>query len=576
MRRIVAFERLVEIAGFFLFLVLPLLIYLKHQDYSLLAPEVLSIYGLILVFSVVFRLAVLPGKTPAYVITLTVLSVLAVDIQTELITTVGLRLLLFTTFFGALFWFMRRQLPRFIVAVAGGIVLATVLLPSAHQASSIGEPAARDDDPDLPFVLHLILDAQIGVEGIPMQFDPDRKFADQFRDFYLDNSFRVYGRAYSRYCHTRISIPNLMNFTASAEPNPFWKGKYQVGMLMQSNLWFDYLHDLGYRLHILESDLIRYFDTDETGTNPYGDSVQRYDIMTIKPIEKAPLPFLQKVPFILSTYLNLSWILQPVAAGYTDLAFSDLGRTLRLPQWDLLGGYLGSLSAFQALDVFTEQLGQAGPGQAYFAYLLLPHSPFGLDQDCGMDWRPSRWSMSMIDDVRPRYNTHDTREQRYYRYLDQATCLQSRLESIFQILQEKGLWEDAIVIVHGDHGSRIAHMLPRVSTLDDVVPTDFLDAFSTHFAVKAPGIEPGYDRQMFPIDYLFKRTVRDGEIPDDSELDANPFVYLHNSGKDLVKHPLPEFSHGRPRNESSASGAGTDSDEATAPRVISNGETSGN
>ena len=83
MRRIFAFERLVEIAGYFLILVLPLLIYLKHQDYSLLAPEVMAIYALILVFSVVFRLALLPGKTPAYVITLTTLAVLAVDIQTE-------------------------------------------------------------------------------------------------------------------------------------------------------------------------------------------------------------------------------------------------------------------------------------------------------------------------------------------------------------------------------------------------------------------------------------------------------------------------------------------------------------
>jgi len=562
--RLPTFDRLMEISGIFLILVLPLTIYLKHIDYSLFAPEVLSIFALILLLSAVCRLAALPGKTPAYVITLTAVAVLAIDIQTDLITTVGLRLLLISGFFGTLFWFMRKHMPNFIVLVAGALVLATVLLPSEQKAWRFEKPEARDNDPDLPFVLHLILDAQIGVEGIPLQFDLDRKFAARLRDFYLDNSFRVYGRAYSRYCNTKISIPNLLNFSATADPHPYLGAKSQTGIFLPSNLWFDDLHERGYRIHSLESNHFRYFDPGERGTNPYGDTVYQYDVKTIKPMEKAPLPFLQKVPFILSTYLKLSWMLQPVAGWYTDLAFSNFGRTLHLPQWDLLGGNLGSLSAFQALNVFTEHINEAGPGQAFFAYIFLPHSPFGLDQDCGMEWRPSRWYGSMIDNVRPRYNTDGSRELSYPRFLDQATCLQSRLESIFQILQDKGLWEDAIVVVHGDHGSRIAHRLPSDSTLDDLIPTDFLDSFSTLFAVKAPGIEPGYDRRLLPIDYLFKRTVRDGLIPDDPKLAAHPFVYLLNSGKTLIKHPMPQFGFGQMQAGSSYNIAGSDVGDTAA------------
>ena len=64
------------------------------------------------------------------------------------------------------------------------------------------------------------------------------------------------------------------------------------------------------------------------------------------------------------------------------------------------------------------------------------------------------------------------------------------------------------------------------------------------FAIKSPNIEPGYHRQILPIDHLFTRLIRDGVSPDDPDLEANPFVFLQK--KDLTeKRAMPPFAHGR-------------------------------
>ena len=54
-----------------------------------------------------------------------------------------------------------------------------------------------------PIVVHLILDEFIGLAGIPSI--PDGYASEtSFGLFFLDNGFYVFGRAYSRFVHTRM------------------------------------------------------------------------------------------------------------------------------------------------------------------------------------------------------------------------------------------------------------------------------------------------------------------------------------------------------------------------------------
>ena len=535
-----------DVAGVFLAAVLPILIFLKHSDYSLHSPEILALFALILVFALVCGLVMIPGRNPARVFIFTFLALLVVDVQTDWITTVGLRLLLNTIFFGVLFWLLRRYLSRLIVVIIGMMVLVTAVLPGYEGVENVGDPTSRpDDDSDLPFVLHLILDEQIGIEGIPAEFDPEGEIAAEVRDFYLDNSFSVFGRAYSRYGSTAESIPNMLNFACAGEPDHFLDEAFEAGILLRQNAWFDLLHQQGYRIHVLESSHMRFFDPGDDDANPYGDSRIFYDAHSLKPLEMAELPVSRKIPFILNSYFSLSYFLKNFSTAYTGLSSSGLGKAMALPYWEMTGAHPLHIATMQAMDTFEDQLRNAGPGQAFFAHILLPHSPYGYHRDCQMEMDSSKWLLHANRQLGNRINTPESRALKYSLYLDQMFCLQSRIETMFQILEENGLWEKAIIIVHGDHGSRISEWPAAPVTRDQVGPADFLDVFSTIFAVRGPGIQGEYHEDMLPIDHLFSRLIRDRLPWQDADLKNEPWVYMEGAEKFFEKRPMPRFSHGR-------------------------------
>jgi hypothetical protein len=55
--------------------------------------------------------------------------------------------------------------------------------------------------------------------------------------------------------------------------------------------------------------------------------------------------------------------------------------------------------------------------------------------------------------------------------------------------------------VNGDHGSRIAEHFPSGRTLAGgvLVDADYRDTFSTLYAIKAPGVQPGYVQRPAPV-----------------------------------------------------------------------------
>jgi hypothetical protein len=82
-------------------------------------------------------------------------------------------------------------------------------------------------------------------------------------------------------------------------------------------------------------------------------------------------------------------------------------------------------------------------------------------------------------------NTSRERLARYDRYADVLNCL-------YRKLAELSPPTGAVFIIQGDHGSRIAERNMSPSGLQAATPQDFLDHFSTFFAVAGPGTEPGH------------------------------------------------------------------------------------
>jgi arylsulfatase A-like enzyme len=154
-----------------------------------------------------------------------------------------------------------------------------------------------------------------------------------------------------------------------------------------------------------------------------------------------------------------------------------------------------------------------------------------------------------------RRNTAQSRAVRYPLYLEQVICTHRKLNELFEEMMRHGVYEDAIIIIQGDHGSRIDTGPPRPGVLN-LSERDFIDGFSTLYAIKLPGLNPGYDRRALPIDELFTRHIRDGKLPPGADWAPPPLVYLarpdtpvHRRRLDpedliMVKHRLPPFANG--------------------------------
>ena len=98
-----------------------------------------------------------------------------------------------------------------------------------------------------------------------------------------------------------------------------------------------------------------------------------------------------------------------------------------------------------------------------------------------------------------------------------------RLDDLFRRMQAAGIFNDSILILHGDHGARLGLHSPRVRDHADLTENDYVDALSTLFATRIPR---RYDPSLHAIDHLLVDTLSAvlGRPPVHSLSMQKPFV----------------------------------------------------
>ncbi len=69
----------------------------------------------------------------------------------------------------------------------------------------------------------------------------------------------------------------------------------------------------------------------------------------------------------------------------------------------------------------------------------------------------------------------ESRRRRYAGYFDQLGCLYRSLREFLEDLQASGLLQDAAIILHGDHGSRISLLTPNRDAAERLSDADLVD-----------------------------------------------------------------------------------------------------
>ena len=508
-----------------LLLAAPLVAFLTTNQYPLLRGEVWILLAACVLGGLVLGWAAVTARVAAALL-FGVGAALAIDLMYHLQSSKPLRLLVPLVCL-VLAWILRRHIAL-VMAASLFVFLATTLLvpgpPGGEPAKTAGgiHVEMQTKGNALPVVLHLILDEHIGIDGLPQELPESGRFRRWLTNSYVRLGFRVYTGAYSEYFHTQHYISNLLNFTSSSDKWAHQVEGREKPYLLKDSAYFRHLSGLGYRLYIYQSD---FMDFCRVPSVSYA-ACSSYSIHKIGSLVHTSLGNIERARFIVNSFVAGSYYLSRIRAKYVKLRASLRGWPL--PAWGQGTTRVGPIPVLPVLKQLESDLRSASRGNAYFAHLLIPHNPYVLDESCRMrdkinDWL-YRFTWQSNDLVE---NTADTRAERYRRYFAQIRCQQRFLEKLFDAMQEAGVWDDAIIVIHGDHGSRIIRNTLVAKNVARLTQEDFRDAFSTLFAIRMPGQWGGVVRGDYSLQLLLSEAF---QLP----IDRSPVkVYLRAADGNL-------------------------------------------
>ena len=375
---------------------------------------------------------------------------------------------------------LRRKIARFLLAGFSVMFITTVvkflLLPEPLIRVDRNENQASRA-PSKPPVVILILDEHVGIEGIPLINDQARTLKETLIADYVRNGFRLYGRSYTNYFQTHYSIPSLLNHFIWADG---------VTHPPDSNRLLERFHEEGYAMNLYQSSYVEFCKP----LKPLYQQCYQYKHNSVGFLKSADLPFYEKALVMLSAFMEAH---QSVAL---EKIFWVASSRWKVIPW----GHVEPFPVFGVLERIQKDLSQEKGVTVFFAHLLLPHSPHVFNQECRV--KPvGKWNQRYLSgkgDLEP------LRKEKQADYLEQMACTHKKLAEFFEGMKREGIFEDAMILIFGDHGSRIyTQMLyeeqkERLVTLNDVTARDVVELFSNFLAVKKPGWAAGYVQEKIP------------------------------------------------------------------------------
>jgi hypothetical protein len=348
-------------------------------------------------------------------------------------------------------WLLRRNLDLIVATVFGTIVLSSIALPTTAGGEAVRTGALPAKlNTELPPLIHIVLDEHVGLTAMPQEIPASATAAKRIETTYED--FALYSRAYSRFELTHNALASLMNTSSGADVSALLD-VHEYGFTLRKNEWFELLRKRGYAIKVYDTpwfDLCGGYDSE--------NACYTYPLHSPNPLQRSTLSTSERLRFLLGA-LNIG-----------------KGHTLPSP-----------LAASETLAHFQSDLAAAPRGVAYFVHLLLPHYDYVYKNDC-LPGDPDFWQTQPGHDEIP--SSKEARQVAYTLYMDQVICTDRLMRALFDQMKALGIYDEATIIVHGDHGSRIGEHSAR-GPVEALTDRDLLDYFATLMAFKAPGIQPG-------------------------------------------------------------------------------------
>ncbi len=342
-----------------------------------------------------------------------------------------------------------------------GLALAAFYLSSLPRSSETlgwsGSPTVVSLSAKPPMLVHIVLDEQWGIGGL--RAAGDTATASFIKDFYIRHRFEVFEAAYSRWAYTSRSIRSLMSL---GQPVEIDSALMPYQFRMRVNPYFEHLEQDGYMIHVFQSTFMDFCHSERVVV----ESCSVVPSNTIANVGLLPGPWKRRAFLAARYFLNQNSHVYLRLRGKRDdyiWRSSFTGRGLR-----------------EVEDVirFVEQT--TSRGTALVFHWLLPHRPVEVDANCVVLADPYR---------RVGYDEGDIQDSVYRDRMatvdGQVRCVHRELESLLEAIDRATGKDSAIVVIHGDHGSRLNRVAPI--GLAGMTSQQLNSMFSTLLAIRRPG-----------------------------------------------------------------------------------------
>lgn len=326
------------------------------------------------------------------------------------------------------------------VVTGGAAALAVLLLVAAVRLGHAGEgpPAAAADVPPVGNVYHVLLDGyQREAFDLVLQDHPELRLP----------GFTYYPRSTVQYSRTVWSVPSILTGSLLAEGQRM--GDWRDGMV-RGGLWRD-LHAAGLELTI--------YPLGEALCSPFAERCLPADAQPA--VERGNVDpttfgvsakwaaidawFTAMLPRSLALLLTGGErLLASNGSGEVELHEHRLSIVNRVLSPEARGEPQGStknLSPAYSAALFERMLAdephRPAHGQYVFLHASLPHYPWALDGGCGYVGMAPEPSVEA--------------------YMAQAECGVRLIARLVETLKALGRYDDALIVVHGDHGVKFEY-----------------------------------------------------------------------------------------------------------------------
>ncbi|GGD48663.1 hypothetical protein GRI62_07905 [Erythrobacter arachoides] len=317
---------------------------------------------------------------------------------------------------------------------------------------------------DRPAIVHLVLDSYLGLGGMDLGPEHYTQLRAEQSAFFAQRGFQTYPGAYSRHVKTVNSLPYLFSYGTA----PFGEGGVDVQYAVADELaYFTDLDTRGYRTSVLQPTYL------DMCVNQPLTRCRKYERSDLAALLDTDLTAVERARIMGFTLLQLTGFPSRAAEALQLAANDAFELTGRRPY---NRAKLLPLAAVRQFDRFIDELPDLQRGKARVAHLLLPHDPYILDPQCRA--KPER---EWLDEHGP--GTPAARERAY---ADQVRCVQGKIAAMLDALDRTAAGREAIVLIHGDHGSRISPYVPYIGG-PQLTDRELLMAHSAFFAIRVPG-----------------------------------------------------------------------------------------